>query len=486
MKLDITTACTWVLIFWVGILSYSYAQFTPQQLQSYQAILNLRFKNAENILAKENKEDAISAYLKNYIIVLQLLTSQHDSLFQAKKGQEEVILAQIKKWESQSPYYRFLQAEVKIQWAIVKLLWGENLAAAWSIKRAYHLLEENQHLYPDFLPTKKSLGLLRIALGSVPEKYQWLLQLFGLQGNINQGLVDMQAVIKANPIFSLETQLLLMLVQTYVLNEPEEALRIGVEVYNHHRNSLLAQFIYALVSIKAGKLQEDKRLMLPIQDADTTHSPFFYYLNGEICLLSGNYEQASYFYKLFLTNYLGKNYIKNVYYRLFLSDWLSNKPQASKYLDSCLNKGQLQIELDKNAESFAKQRNFPPKALMQARLLTDGGFYEKAWQAVEKVSEEQLDKPKDKIELLYRKARILDKQGNYEDACHFYQKTIDISGNLPYYFAPNSALQLGYLYRDVFKNKKLAISYFKKVLTYPQHEYKNSLDYKAKTALKRL
>jgi tetratricopeptide (TPR) repeat protein len=277
-----------------------------------------------------------------------------------------------------------------------------------------------------------------------------------------------------------------MLVQTYVLNEPEEALRIGVEVYNHHRNSLLAQFIYALVSIKAGKLQEDKQLMLPIQDADTTHSPFFYYLNGEICLLSGNYEQASYFYKLFLTNYLGKNYIKNVYYRLFLSDWLSNKPQASKYLDSCLNKGQLQIELDKNAESFAKQRNFPPKALMQARLLTDGGFYEKAWQAVEKVSEEQLDKPKDKIELLYRKARILDKQGNYEDACHFYQKTIDISGNLPYYFAPNSALQLGYLYRDVFKNKKLAISYFKKVLTYPQHEYKNSLDYKAKTALKRL
>ncbi len=486
MKLDMTTACVWVLIFWVGTLSYSYAQFTPQQLQSYQEILNLRLKNAEYILAKENNDDAVNAYLKNYVLVLHLLASQHDSLFQATKEQEEATLAQIKKWKRQSPYYRFLQAEVKIQWAIIKLLWGENLAAAWSIKRAYHLLEENQQLYPDFLPNKKSLGLLRIVLGSVPEKYQWLLQLFGLEGNINQGLVDMQAVIKANSIFSLETQLLLMLAQTYVLHEPAEALRIGVEVCNHHKNNLLAHFIYALVSMKAGKVQNNKLLILPTQYTGSIYSPFFYYLNAETCLLSGNYEQAGYFYKLFLINYLGKNYIKNVYYRLFLSDWLSDKPQASKYLDSCLNKGQLQIELDKNAENFAKQRNFPHKALMQARLLTDGGFYEKAWEIVVKVSEEQLDNQKDKIELLYRKARILDKQGNYEDACHFYQRTIDTSGNLPYYFAPNSALQLGYLYRDVFKNKKLAINYFKKVLSYPQHEYKNSLDHKAKTALKRL
>ncbi len=484
--MKITILYILILIFWLGALPYSYARFTPQQLQSYQEILNLRLKNAEYILAKENKDDAVNAYLKSYILVLQLLASQHDSLFQAKKEQEEATLAQIRKLDSKSPYYRFLQAEVKIQWAIVKLLWGENLAAAWSIKRAYHLLEKNQQLYPDFLPTKKSLGLLRIVLGSVPEKYQWLLQLFGLEGNINQGLVDMQSVIEGNPTFSLETKLLLMLVQTYVLHEPEKALHMGAEVCNRHKDSLLAQFIYTLVSIKAGKLQEDKRLALPTQYADLIYSPFFYYLNGEVCLLSGNYEQASYFYKLFLTHYLGKNYIKNVYYKLFLSDWLSGKPQASKYLDSCLNKGRLQTELDRNAESFAKQRNLPNKALMQARLLTDGGFYEKAWEIVLKISEEQLNKPKDKIELLYRKARILDKQGNYEDACRFYQKTIDLSGNLPYYFAPNSALQLGYLYRDVFKNKKLAMNYFKKVLSYPEHEYKNSLDYKAKTALKRL
>lgn len=487
MKLGIVTYFMLVWILWVGIPSYIYAQFTPNQSQAYQEILNLKLKTAEAMLAKENKNDAINAYLKNYVLVLQLLTSQHDSLFQAKKEQEEIALAQIKKWNRKSAYHRFLQAEVKIQWAIVKLMWGENLAAAWSIKRAYHLLEENEQLYPDFLPTKKSLGLLRVVLGSVPEKYQWFLQLFGLEGNIKQGLENMQTVTEANTIFSLETQLLLMLVQTYVLNEPAQALQVSIAVGNTHKNSLLARFISALVSMKAGKLQGgDKLLMLPVSDSGFIYSPFFDYLNGETCLLSGSYEQANHFYKLFLAHYQGKNYIKNAYYRLFLSDWLSDKPQASRYLDSCLSKGQTQIELDKNAENFAKRRNLPHKALMKARLLTDGGFYEKAWQVVQQIPEKELSNQKDKIELLYRKARILDKQGKHEDACHFYQKTIALSGNLPYYFAPNAALQLAYLYRDVFKDKNLAMSYFKKVLTYPQHEYKNSLDHKAKTALKRL
>lgn len=485
MKLSIVIYLALIWILWAGTPSYTHAQFTLNQSHAYQEILNLRLKTAEAMLAKENKNDAIDTYLKSYILVLQLLTSQHDSLFQAQKAQEETILAQIKKSNRKSPYHRFLQAEVKIQWAIVKLMWGENLAAAWSIKRAYHLLEENEQLYPDFLPTKKSLGLLRIVLGSVPEKYQWFLQLFGLEGNIKQGLANMQTVTETKTIFSLETQLLLMLVQTYILNEPEQAIRTGTAVGNTYKNSLLIHFIYALASMKAGRLQGvDKLLILSASDSNFIYSPFFDYLNGEICLLSGNYEQASHFYKLFLAHYQGKNYVKNAYYRLFLSDWLSDKPQAIRYLDSCLSKGQTQIELDKNAENFAKQRNFPHKTLMKARLLTDGGLYEKAWQVVQQIPEKELSNQKDKIELLYRKARILDRQGKYEDACHFYHKTIALSGNLPYYFAPNAALQLGYLYRNVFKDKNLAVSYFKKVLTYPQHEYKNSLDYKAKTALK--
>src|SRR5690606_12598596 len=92
---------------------------------------------------------------------------------------------------------------------------------------------------------------------------------------------------------------------------------------------------------------------------------------------------------------------------------------------------------------------------------------------------------KDKLELYYRKARIYQGLGQEDSAIVFYKQTINFSGTLPYYFAPNAALQLGYLALDR-NDKTAAKSYFKKALSYPKHEYKNSIDSKAKIALSTL
>ncbi len=466
-----------LLFLLIGFQTYAHAQFSPNQLLAYQEITQLKVKSAEVLLKKEEKDNQITVYLQNYIIILQLLASQDDSLYQATKNQEDVNLEKIRKTSKKSPYYRFLQAEIKIQWALVKLMLGENFAAAWSIKQAYSLLAENEQLYPNFLPNNKSLGMLHIALGSVPEKYQWFLQLIGLEGNIKEGIIKIQAVIQSDSPFAFEAQLLMMLAQTYILHEPEKALsvQIGKAGYLH-------EFVYTLASRKAGKIVMCAEGKLP----DELYSPLFDYLKGETCLLSGNYEQAATFYQLFLKNYKGKNYVKAAYYRLFLAAWLAGKPNASHYLDLCLENGHTQIELDKNAQDFATKKQFPNQLLMQARLFTDGGLYEKAWQIIEIQQVENFENQQDKIELLYRKARILDKQEKYKEALDFYKQTISLSGNLPLYFAPNAALQLGYLYQNIFNDRNLATYYFKKVLTYPTHEYKGSLDHKAKTALKKM
>jgi len=457
----------------------TYAQLSPNQMLIYQEVLQLKIQSASVRLAQEDAKAATTAYLQSYLLVLQLLASQDDSLFQANNHQEDVYLEKIKKTTKQTPYYRFLRAEVKIQWALVKLMFGENLSAAWSIKQAYDLLTENQRLYPKFLPTNKSLGLVHIGLGSVPEKYQWLLYLIGLEGDISKGVEEMQTVIASDSPFSLEAQMLFMLAQTYILHEPEKAL---VEIRITDSHSLLFRFIHTLASMKAGK---QICIECMPNNKEYLYSPLFDFLKGEISLLSGDYEQAIRFYQLFLKSYKGKNYIKTAYYRLFLAAWLSKQSTAISYLDLCLKKGQTQIESDKNAQDFATKRQFPNPILMQARLLTDGGAYEKAWEIIEHWQTENFDYQRDKIELLYRKARILDKQARYKEAIDFYKQTISLSGDLPFYFAPNAALQLGYLYQNIFKNNKLAIIYFKKVLTYPKHEYKNSLDHKAKTAIKR-
>jgi hypothetical protein len=52
-------------------------------------------------------------------------------------------------------------------------------------------------------------------------------------------------------------------------------------------------------------------------------------------------------------------------------------------------------------------------------------------------------------------------------------------------FGASSALQLGYILMEK-RNNKNASFYFKKAMSYKKHEYKNSIDNKARAALTEL
>ena len=97
----------------------------------------------------------------------------------------------------------------------------------------------------------------------------------------------------------------------------------------------------------------------------------------------------------------------------------------------------------------------------------------------------ELKTEKDRVEFYYRQARLLHKINQENSAIEFYKKTISESNTLQTYFAPNSCLQLGYLYQEKNDPGK-AEFYFKKAISYKRHEYKNSIDSKARSALAQL
>ncbi|MFM7856313.1 MAG: hypothetical protein ACKO96_31430 [Flammeovirgaceae bacterium] len=92
---------------------------------------------------------------------------------------------------------------------------------------------------------------------------------------------------------------------------------------------------------------------------------------------------------------------------------------------------------------------------------------------------------KEQAELLYRKARLAHKTHNTSAAKTLYLQCIAFTKDYPWYFAPNSALQLGYMAQDQ-KDYALAKKYFEQALGYKKHEYKNSIDSKAKFALEQI
>jgi Tfp pilus assembly protein PilF len=57
--------------------------------------------------------------------------------------------------------------------------------------------------------------------------------------------------------------------------------------------------------------------------------------------------------------------------------------------------------------------------------------------------------------------------------------------NSPWYFGANAALNLGYIAKEQ-KDFDAARKYFQLALTFPKHEYKTSIDSKAKSELELL
>ena len=203
-------------------------------------------------------------------------------------------------------------------------------------------------------------------------------------------------------------------------------------------------------------------------------------------LHKGEYESAIQSYQAFLTKYHGLNYVKDAYYKTGICYWLAGrKTESSEHFNKAKEEGKESTEADKYAARSLADEILPNIKLAKIRYATDGGYYDVAKKITESVTENELTTSKEKIEFVYRKARLSDKSGSIKEAIKFYKETISIQQDENWYYAPNACLQLGYISMNQNKIND-ARNYFEKAIRYKKHEYKNSIDSKAKSALAQL
>jgi tetratricopeptide (TPR) repeat protein len=157
---------------------------------------------------------------------------------------------------------------------------------------------------------------------------------------------------------------------------------------------------------------------------------------------------------------------------------------AEKYRAMILKKGGLDTEADKQALKEAKSSVWPHKLLLKARLLNDGGYY---WEALNLLMGKRytdFSKPQDQTEFVYRAARLYDDLGDKEKAIDFYKQAIALGENRTEYFAARAALHIGNIY-EKRNEKKTAISWYQRCLDMEDHDFKNSLDQRAKAGIAR-
>lgn len=460
--------------------------FTKAHKKAYQHYLRLEFELGYQKLEETDTENGNTLYLKSYYDWFRLLIAGKESELDAFEEKLEARIERLESYNSDSPYFRFLQAELYLHLSTAQLYFERRWPAIWNVRRAYKLLQKNAEEHPDFLTNHKSLGLLEVLFGAVPDKYQWALSLIGLKGKIESGLYKLRQLRDSASPFAPEAGMVHAMLRTHVLGEEKEAAQETQYLYATYPRMKSVAFVRTITLLRAQQHEKARALLKRLQHGSAAFTlPHWAYMRAETELHLGNFAEARPFYFDFLQSYQGEHFIKDTYYKLYLSEWLAGKAFSENWLQKVREAGKAITDADRHALRFANRDKKPHPKLMQARLLTDGGRYQKALRMTNQMDISRLRHPIDRTEWWYRRARIWHQQDSTDKAIPAYQKAVVLGKTLPYHFAANACLQLGYIFAERGE-KARARYYFERVPEFDDHAYHESLKQKAKAGLHRL
>ncbi|HZY78072.1 MAG TPA: tetratricopeptide repeat protein [Cyclobacteriaceae bacterium] len=460
--------------------------FDPELQKIHELVLNLEVDQAYKALDKIKTNEFHKLYVLSICETVDILISEDEARFQKVETKFKERLKYLSSLTG-SAETLFLQAELNLQRGFNFLNLGQEFNAVWAIRSAYNLTQECLKKYPDFVPIKKTSGVIEVMVGSVPDKYHFFMSLLGMKGSVVTGQKQLEQLRVSESSLSTEANLLYFTIKGLINQQIEEALRGFNSILKDSPDNRLALFLAVNMMMKNSQ-SEDALKLIHSLDANPGGIPIFYidYIRGEIHLQKGDYPQAIAAYQKFITNYKSQNFKKDSYYKISLAFHLQGKPELAKAnFEKAKVTGRDVVEPDHHADAQLKEGTLPNAKILKVRLYTDGGYYKDAKELFHSIVPTDLKSKKEEVEYFYRKARLAHKTNELSAAKIFYQQTIDMSGETQWYFAPNSALQLGYI-AQASRDYPLAKKYFQMALTYKKHEYKNSIDGKAKSALEQL
>jgi len=461
-------------------------QFDPELQKAYYWVTTLQPEKANEQLRKIKSNSLHLLYVQSLNETLHILITEDHKGFIAI---DERFKERLKYLESlpESPETLFLQAELNLQRGFCYLNLGQELNAVLSIRKAYQLTADCLKKYPSFIPIKKTSGTIQVMVGSVPDKYQWFMSLLGMKGSVTTGQKQLMELRNSKSSLSIEATILYFTVKGFINQEFSEAADGIYTCLKDQPENRLLLFIGVNMLIKDARSEEALALIHQI-DQQNQGLPMHYidYLRGEILLQKGDYLKSIESFQRFIKNYPSISFKKDSYFKISLCYWLTGDANlAHANFEKAKITGSDKAEPDRYAARQLEENTLPNKKLAKVRFSTDGGYYKEASTVLASITPAELTSSKEKTEYYYRKARLAHRTGEISAAKLFYQQSIDMTKNNPWYFGANSALQLGYIAKAQkdFVNAK---RYFELALSYPKHEYKNSIDSKAKSELELL
>jgi hypothetical protein len=481
-----------LLLFSVPGYGQRHFDFSPGCRQAYRAIVQLRLEEGGQLLAAEKKRDPdnlVPDFIANYIDFFQLFFNENAADYSAAKVRLEGRLESMTKGPETSPFNLFARSVIHFQLAAIKVKMGSNLDAGLEFRRSFLESQACRQKFPSFGPALMVSGAMKVVAGTIPDGYKWLSGLLGIRGSVREGMGELDQFLgmddEWSALFRDEANFYYLYLQFYILNKHEE---VFAYIRQHNldvRNNYLYAYLYANLCINdqqsalAGQIIEGRSkapgyLDMPIWDLEMGYA-----------LLNHLEPGTPVYLERFLRRFRGRFYVKDALEKLSWYYYLKGDQVAADSLrEEVKRRGAAESDADRQALKEARSGVWPNRVLLRARLLTDGGYFKEALESLQGVSTSGFSRPEERCELAYRLGRIYDGLDRKEDAIAAYLTTIKTGEGLREYYAARAALQAGYIYEGRGDCER-AMGFFQKCLSLKDHDYKNSLDQRAKSGIAR-
>lgn len=477
--------------------------FSPAAGEAYRTIVELRLDEGRAQVAElraADPDNLIALWLADYADFFEAYVGVDEDRFERlEEAYDDRLDALEALGPASSPYHRYVRANMQLHWALARLKYGEYVTTFREARRAYKLLEENLERFPDFPLARREYGVLQAAVATVPSGYQWGVELVtGMAGDLRGGRRNLEAALDQlraeNSPFVAETEAIYAFFLLNLAREPEAAWSLVSGVGDGETGaagfrdsaSPLARFVAANVAMRTGRNDEAVEIL-----STRLHSPRllpFPYLDFMLgaALQRRLDPRASVYLRSFLEQRGERGeFVKEAYQKLAWDAVLAGR-EADYFalLRRATEVGTSVAGSDKNAMREAERRRLPQVDLLRARLLFDGGYYERAAEAIEAVDPALLA-GEERIELPYRAARVAAARGRIEQATALYKRTVGIGRESGAYFACKAAVELGAL-AEAADQPAAAEAYYELALGMSPDEYGPGLHQQARSGLARL
>ena len=452
--------------------------------------MSMKINAGKQLLARElstNKKNILPAVLINYEDFISLSFNENPTEYKKRKKWLDLRLNIVAAGNKNSPYYLFSKALLYFQWSIIQIKYGDYWDAAWDFRKAYQLFKENKIKYPQFTPNNIYLGVQEAVMSTIPNGYKWVTSILGLKGNMKDGMQLLKNYSFSSEIlFKEESRVYYIYLKNYLENDIAGAYQLINTYQMDIINNPLFVFMASNLALNNKKAQLAESILLKRnKSADYMPFPMLDYELGDAKMKKLDYSAIQYFQK-FIQQHKGSFYIKDALYSIALCYYLiDDQKMANEYVAKVKTKGNAETDADKQALKRASKGVFPNKLLLKSRLLNDGGYNIEALKIATSILPHTLKSDGELLESIYRMGRIYDDLAEYDKALFYYHLTIEKGSHSTEYFAARACLQAGYIYEKKGLLAK-AKEYYHKELSLGDHDFKNSLDQRAKSSLNRL